>query len=421
MITTIPVLPGITLRCYSDNRFKQGLLSISFLRPMCREEAALNALLPTLLIRGCEAWPDLRAITTRLDDLYGAAIGTMVRRVGDCHATGLCCGFMEDRFALEGDQILSPMVDFMRELLRRPLIRENGFLPEYVESEKRNLISAIESQRNDKRSFANARLYELMCREDSYGIPRLGFTEDVEAITPQSALVHFHTVLEQSPVDLFYVGSADPEEVHRLIAPIFQGLEGPRDPRPTQTALRPLPFQEVTQELKVAQARLCMGFTTPVSMGHPLFAAMQLCSALLGGGMTSKLFRAIREERSLCYDIASMYQGRKGMMVVFAGIDSQTAPQVREQVLCQLDKLCQGEVTEQELQSALQGLLSGLRQTHDAPGSIENYYSTTAISGLGWTPEEYSQALCQVTLPEICQAARTLALNAVYLLKGVEE
>ena len=45
MIQTITLFPGITLRCFPDDRFKQAGLCIQIVRPMCREEAALNALL----------------------------------------------------------------------------------------------------------------------------------------------------------------------------------------------------------------------------------------------------------------------------------------------------------------------------------------------------------------------------------------
>ena len=91
MIYTIPLLPEVTLRCFRDTRFKQEGLSLQFVCPMARETAALNALLPAVLLRGCESAPDLRAITLKLDDLYGASMGSQVRRVGDYQTTGLSC------------------------------------------------------------------------------------------------------------------------------------------------------------------------------------------------------------------------------------------------------------------------------------------------------------------------------------------
>ena len=60
MIETRTLCPGVTLRCFRDDRFKQACLSIQMIRPMRREEAALNALLPAVLLRGCRNYPDLR-------------------------------------------------------------------------------------------------------------------------------------------------------------------------------------------------------------------------------------------------------------------------------------------------------------------------------------------------------------------------
>ena len=57
------------------------------------EEAGLNALIPAVLLRGCRSCPDLRDITLRLDELYGASVSTLVRRVGDYQTTGFYCGF----------------------------------------------------------------------------------------------------------------------------------------------------------------------------------------------------------------------------------------------------------------------------------------------------------------------------------------
>ena len=68
MIQTISLSEGVVLRHCPDGRFKKGAISIQFLRPMCIEEASLNALLPAVLLRGSRTCPDLREITWRLDD-----------------------------------------------------------------------------------------------------------------------------------------------------------------------------------------------------------------------------------------------------------------------------------------------------------------------------------------------------------------
>ena len=134
MIETFELFPGVTLRCYPDTRFKQGCMSIQFLQPMKRETAAVNALIPAVLLRGCKDSPDLRSITLRLDDLYGAAVGTMVRRVGDYQTTGLYCNFIEDAYALQGDEILAPMIRFLGQLLLEPVLEDGVFHCRYVDS-----------------------------------------------------------------------------------------------------------------------------------------------------------------------------------------------------------------------------------------------------------------------------------------------
>lgn len=418
MIETFELYPGVVLRCFPDTRFKQGCLSIQFVRPMAREEAAVNALIPAVLLRGCEGCADLQAITARLDDLYGAAVGTLVRRVGDYQTTGLYCNFIEDAYALQGDHILVPMVEFLGQLLLQPVLEDRAFCRRFVEGEKKNLIAAIEAQRNDKRAYASAQMLKKMCRSDSYGIPRLGEREQVETVTPQSAYAHYRKILEESPIEIFYVGAAYPEEIARLMRSLFSGLRRNYVNLPAQTPFRDGGNGEYTEVLDVAQGKLCMGFVTDITLRHDDFAAMQVLNTLFGAGMTSKLFMDIRERQSLCYDIGSGYQGSKGIFTVSAGIDCDQDALVRGEILRLLEECVRGEITQDELAAAKQALISQLRGTHDSPGAIENYYATAALSGLGMTPAAYMDAVEKVSKEDTARAAKTLKLHTVYFLKG---
>ena len=420
MLKTIALLPGVTLRCFTDIRFKQGCLSVQFVRTMCREEAAQNALLPAVLLRGTAHDPDLRDIILRLDDLYGASVGALVRRIGDYQTTGLFCGFIEDKYALRGDRVLEPMIRFLGQLLLEPLLENGVFCEDYVAGEKVNLISTIESQLNNKQAYANARMLKAMCREDSYGIPRLGEKAQVEAITKEGLFAHYRKVLRESPVELFYVGSAQPEAVAGYLTQLFTGLDRNLTALPAQTPFRDCGGSDSIEKMDVSQGKLSMGFVSDITIRDPRFAAMQVFNAIFGGGMTSKLFMQIREKQSLCYDISSGYHGAKGLLTVSAGIDQKDDQRVRREVLAQLDACVRGEITQQELLAAKQALLSSLRGIHDSPGAIENYYATAALSGLGMTPEAYSRAVEQVTHAQVMEAAATVALHTVFFLKGVQ-
>ena len=418
MIQNFTIQPGVTLRYCRDTRFKQGCFSFQLVREMKKEEAALNALLPSVLLRGTRRCPDLRAVTQRLDELYGAAIGPLVRRGGDYQTTGFYCGFMDDRFALPGDQVLRPMLEFVGELLMDSP-RENGtFLPEFVESEKKNLISTIESDRNDKRLYAMRRLLRTMCAADSFGIPRLGEIEEVAAITPETLTRHYEKILRTSPVELFYVGSAPAEEVMDAVRPLLAGLAREPQSLPSQTAFKSCPGQDLVETMDVTQGKLCMGFTTTITNRSKDFPAMQMLSAILGGGMTSKLFRNVREKMSLCYSIDSAYYGTKGILLASAGIDFDKEEITRREILNQLRACQEGDITDEELGAAREAILSSLRAVQDAPGAIENFYGTAALSGLCLTREEYMQAVEQATREDVVRCAQSLTLHSTYFLKG---
>ena len=421
MIELIELLPGIELRCRRDGRFKQGCLSFQFVRPMNGDEAALNALLPSVLLRGTNAHPTLRSVTEHLDTLYGASVSTLVRRVGDYQTTGLYCGFMDDRFALPGDRVLAPMVEFLGELLLDSPLKDGAFLPEFVEGEKKNLIATIESELNDKRAYAMGRLLKTMCRKDTFGLPRLGEKEQVAAIQPDELYHHYRKILRESRIQIFYVGSAQPETLRELLMPLVSKLGRSYVNLPAQTAFSDAEGSHIWEEMDVSQGKLCMGFTTPITNRDPEYPAIQLMNSIFGAGMTSKLFMNVREKLSLCYNVGSGYYGTKGIVTVSAGIDFDKEEQTREEILRQLAACQDGEITPHELTAAKESILSSLRSTHDTPGAIEGYYATAALSGMAMAPDEYMNAIESVTLTQVAAAARTVKLHSSFFLKGVSQ
>ena len=418
MYQTFQLGPGITLRYLHSSRFKQGLLSLQFLRPMCRQEAGLNAIIPDILLRGCQSAPDLRQITAKLDSLYGASIGAQVRRGGDWQTTGLACGFMEDRFALQGDEILAPMTGFLRQLLLEPVTEKGSFRRDYVRSEKRNLISALESQRSDKQAYASSQLFKIMCGSDSFAVPRLGEIAQVKKITAATAYAHYEKLLHEAPVEIFYIGSAPMEQVVALTKPIFEGIPRQVQTLPPQTAFSGGTGRRKTEVQTVTQGKLSMGFTTEITNLDPRFAAMQVMNFIFGGGMNSKLFLKVREEKALCYAITSGYYGSKGILTVDAGIDPACRRKAQNAILAQLRACQQGDIQPRELEAAKKAMLSSLHSIYDSPGAMERYFSAAALSGRYRSPEEYEAQIEAVTPEHVVEAAKTVQLHSVFFLKG---
>ena len=103
---------------------------------------------------------------------------------------------------------------------------------------------------------------------------------------------------------------------------------------------------------------------------------------------------------------------------MYAGIDFDKEQLTREEILRQLEKCRNGEITERELKAAKEAIRSSLRATHDSPGAIEGFYSTAALSGLAFTHGEYMEAVETVTLQDVVDCAGTLKLHTAYFLKG---
>ena len=418
MIETIHLLPGVTLRACRDSRFKQGCLSFQFLRQMRQEEAHFNALLPSVMLRGTVPHPDLRSITRHLDDLYGASIGPLVRRLGDWQSTGFYLSFLDDRFAMAGDRVAAGMTAFLEETLTQPLLENGCFVEEIVESEKKNLISTIESELNNKGAYAMGKMLRTMCREDSFGIPRLGTVESVAQIQPNALYDHYLRLRKESPIEIFYVGSMPATEISELIRPMIEKWE--RDPvsLPAQTPFTPGESFDETETMEISQGKLCLGFSTPITSRDGYYAAMMVLCSIFGSGMTSKLFMNVREKLSLCYSIGASYYGTKGILTVSAGIDFDKEALTRQETLRQLEACRDGKITEDELTAAKESICSGIRATHDSPGAIEAYYSTALLTGSRRTADVYLEQIRQVTLADVMAAAQSLTLRGSYFLRG---
>ena len=418
MIEIIHLLPGVTLRACRDSRFKQGCLSFQFLRQMRQEESHLNALLPSVMLRGTVPHPDLRCITRHLDDLYGGSIGPLVRRLGDWQSTGFYLSFLDDRFAMAGDQVAAGMTAFLEETLTQPLLEKGCFLEEIVESEKKNLISTIESELNNKGAYAMGKMLRIMCREDSFGIPRLGTVESVTKIQPKELYDHYLRLRKESPIEIFYVGSMTAGEISGLLRPMIEKWDRAPLSLPAQTPFIPGESFDEQETMEISQGKLCLGFSTPITSREGDYAAMMVLCSIFGSGMTSKLFMNVREKLSLCYSIGASYYGTKGILTVSAGIDFDKEALTRQETLRQLEACRDGKITEDELTAAKESICSGIRATHDSPGAIEAYYSTALLTGSRRTADVYLEQIRQVTLADVMAAAQSLTLRGSYFLRG---
>ena len=419
MMQRTELMPGVWLNSVQTDRFKTGCFSINLLQPLNEADAAPNALVPSVLLRGCRSYPDMTAISARLDTLYGASVGTLVRKKGEVQTVGLYADFLEDRYA--GEPLFSQIMDFMGSILFDSCLENQGFVASFTAGEKQNLSNAIAARINDKRSYAVSRLLKNMFPGEAYSVPRIGEAYTLENVTGQNLLSRYEAMLQTSPIELFYLGQQSCETVAKTVRQMLAALPaGSRQGARTQTAFIAHPVRYVEESLDVTQGKLTMGLRTEITAQDSRYPALMLLNAIFGSGMNSKLFLQIREARSLCYYAGSSLDKHKGVMIIDSGIQFEKYQEAHDGILEQLELCKNGQITEEELEAARVFLLSSLKSAMDSPGRMDDYAVGQACAGLTEGMEELSRSLEQVTMEQAVEAANTLVLDTVYFLKGVE-
>ena len=413
------ILPGVYLTAVQSDKFKTGCFSLNLLRPMKKEEAAANALIPSVLLRGSETCPDIASISAKLDELYGASIGTLVRKKGEVQLVGFYCDYVQDEYVDE--PVFAPVMAFLAELLLNPRL-ENGAFPEaVVDSEKLNLENAMLSRINDKRTYAASQLIRTMCAGQPYGIPRIGEPDDLTEITAKSLYAHYRDLLATSRVELFYMGSLSPAAVTKVLQAALAEL--PRAevfvPVGTTPAPQARPVQEKTERLDVTQGKLSLGFFTDITAKDPRYPALVLAATVFGGGATSKLFTNVREKMSLCYYASASFEKFKGVLSVSSGVEFSKLETAKTEILRQLEACKAGDITDDELESARGYLVSDLKIAMDSPGRLDDYYMGQILLEQDGTMEDLASAIARVTKQEAADAIQALRLDTIYALEGV--
>ena len=417
MKTRTELLPGVFLTSIRTDKFKTGCFSINFVRPLCHEEAGKNALFPSILLRGSEQYPTMKAISDELDEMYGATVGALLRKKGEVQMTGFYADFIEDD--LVGEALFARVMRFVFELLFHPVLENGGFRADYFESEKRVQLNAIAARINNKRGYAVNRMLSVMCADEAFRVLRIGDAEDLDGVTPENLYAHYRNVLATSGVELFYMGRKTTDEVAALLRGYLKEL--PRG-QIVQTTTRVIPaasrVHEVTESLDVTQGKLCMGFRTGCAGADREYPALMVMNTIFGGGVTSKLFLKVREEMGLCYYAGSACNKMKGILHVSAGIEFDKYETAKNEILHQLSLCCEGEITDEELESARRYLLSELKLALDNPGQLDDFYVGQAVAGLDGTFEQLAEDVARVTKDDVIRAAKKITLDTVYFLKG---
>ena len=423
-VTRRELFPGVWLRTVHTNKFKSSYLSLTLLAPLDLETAAANALVPSVLRRGTAVHPDMESLSAALDELYGGAIEPAVRKKGETQCVGFAASFLDDAYALNGEKILESAAALLGELLLNPYTQDGAFCPDYTAGERQNLVDRIRAQVNDKRTYANQRLTQEMCRSEAFGVDKLGDEVHAAAITPQSLWQRYQDLLRTAAVEVYYCGSADPERVEEAMRSALSALPASRERTAPDCDVRLHAGREprlVEEALDVTQGKLALGFRTGgQTCWEEDYPALAMCSAIYGGTTLSKLFLNVREKLSLCYYASSILEKMKGLLLVSSGIEFDKYEMARDEILSQLEAVRRGDIADWELEGARRTLISGHLATLDDQGRQEEFWLGQAVAGLDTTIPELAAQFETVTREQVAQAAQRLELDTIYFLKGKE-
>ena len=412
------IMQDVFLTYLPAKKFKTCLLSAHLVTQLRRETASYNALLPAVLRRGTMRCPDMESLSAALDTLYGTSIDYTVRKKGERQCIGFVASCIDDAYVPNGEKLLERVAGLLGELFLDPVTRNGRFLPDYVESEKQNLIDAIRGLKNDKRDWADVRLMQEMCGGEPYGVLRLGDEESVTKIDNQKLYRHYQNLLTTSRVEMFYCGSADEKRVENVLLTAFAALGRGRveELPPISKAAAPAEPRYLTEEMDVQQGKLAMGWRCETDDVPAMIAA----NLLFGGTSNAKLFMNVREKMSLCYYVSSSYARSKGIMTVSSGIEVKDYDKAVGEILHQLEQVQQGQWEDWELDGALATMRNSLDSLPDSQGALENFYLGQIATDAADTPTELWNAIEGVTRERIMTAAKSARLDTVYFLKGKE-
>ena len=419
------LMPGVFLSHLRSDKFKTACMSVTLLTQLRRETAAMNAVIPFVLNRGTTRYGDMEQLSRRMDELYGAAVEPVVRRIGEIQCIGFYGSFPEPDYLPGGEALLGDTCALMAQLLLDPATRGGLLLPQYVDSEREKLLDIIRSRMNEKRSYALTRCIEEMCCYEDFAVSRFGSESEAENIHYKKLTRHYRELIQTCPVEIFYCGKTDFKAVSAAMREAFSTMPRGEIDYDIGTDLRMNAVEDhvrfVEEEMDVTQGKLVLGFRLGECMEEPDIPALYVFNAVYGSGATSKLFMNVREKLSLCYYASSAVYLHKGIMLVSSGIEFDKLDAARDEILAQLDSVRRGEITDDELRSAKKSVASDLRAVQDSIGELEGFYLSQALDGLDYGPAELAALAEDVTKEDVQAIAKSVECDLIYFLKGSGE
>src|SRR3984957_18711828 len=267
------------------------------------------------------------------------------------------------------DEHLPEAFDVVADLVRNPLFEKND-----IEKEKGVILEELKMEVDNPEYLIHEIFSSNFWKGHALGRPILGTKQTIRAFDREKVEKYYKQFYGPSNILITAAGNLSHARLVKLAEEKFADLK-PRKMRPLEIppqAHAPLVFRNKNS---LEQVHLYLGVPS-ISMPHEKRFACYILNAILGGGMSSRLFQNIREKQGLAYTVYSeltMYRDA-GCMLVYAGTSQKTAGKVIASVVHELGEIAAHKVTAEELRRAKDHLkgsyVLGLESTSSRMGNL---------------------------------------------------
>ncbi len=234
-----------------------------------------------------------------------------------------------------------------------------------VDTERSVILEEISMREDDPEDTLGDAFAAAVFAGHPVAAPVIGSVETISAMSRTQVAGYYHRRYTPDRMVVAVAGGVQHPDVVRWVRTAFDDRAGAlatgdapaQPPRAGRGRTSPVPALVVQRDIE--QAHLCIGVPAP-SRHDPERAVLGVLSAALGGGMSSRLFRTIREERGLaysCYSSTSAYAD-VGSFSVYAGCQPEHLGEVAKLVGQELALMAEAGISDEELSRA-QGQLTG--------------------------------------------------------------
>lgn len=230
------------------------------------------------------------------------------------------------------------------------MVIDSLFKPEEIEKERTVVQQEIKRTRDVPGSWVGELLSQAVYGEQPIGWSIAGSVSNIDGIQRDDFLAHRDRWYRPNNMVLSVAGNIRHKDVLDWASACFAGLEA--QPLPAVLSVEPNrpPHRVIVEDRPTAQCNLAMGMRT-FGREDPDRFALSILANLLGRGMSSRLFREVREKRGLAYSVGastSRYSDA-GTFGISAGVSPENLLETTRVILDELRRLLDEPAGEEEL------------------------------------------------------------------------